>query len=150
MLGEIMTRKATVDKDLVLQMLREGKTTQYIADHFGVSRQAVDLHRRDFITKGLLPDQRAGKQTKTAKEDVPPNRNIPSLDQQIELIIEAFSALRRIPKLEADIEKYKRAYEGAVHEIERLQNAEQKRQDQELRWLHAQHQEDTGSSSYKK
>ena len=145
-----MARKATIDKELVLQMLREGKTTQHIADQFGVSRQAVDLHRRDFINRGLLPDQRAGRQTRVVKEAVPANRGIPSLDQLVDLVIEAFSALKRLPQLEADLEKYQRDYETAVQEIERLQNAEQKRQDQELRWHQVQHQKDAGSSSDKK
>ena len=141
-----MARKATVDKELVLQMLREGKTTQSIADQFGVSRQAVDLHRRDFITRGLLPDRRAGRQTSTVKEAVPPNRNIPSLDQLVDLVIEAFGALKRLPQLEADLEKHQRDYETAVQEIERLRNAEQKRQDQELRWQRVQLQKDAGPS----
>ena len=145
-----MARKATVDKDLVLQMLREGKTTQYIADQFGVSRQAVDLHRRDFINRGLLPDQRAGRQTRVTKEAVLANRGVLPLDQLIDLVIEAFSALKCLPQLEADLEKYQHDYETAVQEIERLRNAEQKRQGQELRWLHIQHQKDNGSSSDKK
>lgn len=50
-----MARKAIVNKDTVLRMLREGETTQRIAEGFNVSRQAIDLYRKDFIGKGLLP-----------------------------------------------------------------------------------------------
>ena len=151
-----MTRKAIVDKDIILNMLREGKTTQYIAEKFNVSRQAVDLHRRGFISRGLLQDQRAPRIRRVTKEAVPPGyKTVPpehktvSLDEQIQLFIEAFSALKRKPELETELEIYKRKYEHAVQEIERLQEAEQKRQDQELRWLRVQRQRDIHTSSEK-
>ena len=66
-----MARKAIVDKDIVLNMLKGGETTQHIADEFNVSRQAIDLYRRDFIKKGLLPNQRATR-TRKAAEQPPP------------------------------------------------------------------------------
>ena len=50
-----MARKAIVDRNIVLQLLKEGKTSQSIAAQFGVSRQAIDLHRKEFIRTGLLP-----------------------------------------------------------------------------------------------
>jgi len=62
-----MARKAIVDRDLVLTWLREGKTTEYIAEQYSVSRQAIDLHRRDFISRGLLPDQRAAQYARSVK-----------------------------------------------------------------------------------
>ena len=49
-----MARKAIVDRNTVLQLLKEGKTSQTIATQFGVSRQAIDLHRKEFIRTGLL------------------------------------------------------------------------------------------------
>jgi len=49
-----MARKATVDRNLVLQFLKEGKTSQSIATQFGVSRQAIDLYRKEFFRTGLL------------------------------------------------------------------------------------------------
>ena len=58
-----MSRKATVDVDKVMQMLREGQSTQSVADHFGVSRQAIDLHRRKFIQSGQLVERRAPRRT---------------------------------------------------------------------------------------
>jgi hypothetical protein len=142
-----MTRKAIVDKDIILNLLREGKTTQYIAEKFGVSRQAVDLHRRGFISRGLLQDQRAPRTKRVTPEAVPPKPKTVSLDDQIELFIEAFNSLKRLPELEIELEIYKRKYEHAVQEIERLQQAEQKRQDQELRWLLVQRQRDIPTSS---
>ena len=129
-----MARKAVVDRDLILTWLREGKTTQHIAEQFGVSRQAVDLHRRDFISRGLLPDQRAVREKRAPKETVPPKRSTISLNEQIDLTIEAFGALKRLPELEAELEKYKHDYENALKEIERLREAEQKRQEQEQRF----------------
>ena len=66
-----MARKAIVDRDIVLICLREGKTTQYIAEQFGVNRQAIDLHRRDFISRGLLPNQRAARGKRAALPALP-------------------------------------------------------------------------------
>lgn len=150
-----MARKAIVDKDIILNMLKEGETTQRIAEKFGVSRQAIDLHRRAFINNGLLHDRRATRIKRVTKETVPPKRNntappkrnnIIQLDQQIELIIEAFSALKRLPELGSELERYKRKYENAVQKIEHLREVEQKRQDQEHRWLLVQDRKDIRTS----
>ncbi len=150
-----MARKAIVNKDIILSMLREGETTQRIAEKFNVSRQAIDLHRRDFIEKGLLPNQRAVRTRKAPKEAAPQKQNlisprqsplskdIVSLDEQIDLIINAFNALKRLPQLEKEVETYKQEYENALHEIERLKENEKKRLDQESRWLLTQHHNDT-------
>jgi len=126
-----MARKAIVDKDIVLNLLKEGKTTKHIAEQFGVSRQAIDLHRRELISMNLLPDQRAGRKQRAAKETLTPKRSVVSLEQQIDLIIAAFSALKSLPKLEAELKKYKRDYENTLQELERLRKSEQKRQEQE-------------------
>ena len=150
-----MARKAIVNKDIILSMLREGGTTQSIAEKFNVSRQAIDLHRRDFIEKGLLPNQRAvrtrkaPRQATTQKQDLISSKQFSSsqdrvsLDGQIDLIINAFNALKRLPQLEKEVETYKQEYENAVHEIERLKDNEQKRLDQESRWLLTQRHHDT-------
>ena len=53
-----MARKAIVDRPAVLEMLKEGKTSQAIADRFGVSRQAIDLYRKQFTREGLLQPAR--------------------------------------------------------------------------------------------
>ncbi|MFH1383133.1 MAG: hypothetical protein ABIH70_09640 [Chloroflexota bacterium] len=150
-----MARKAIVDRDAILSMLREGETTQRIAEKFNVSRQAIDLHRKDFIEKGFLPNQRAVRTKKAPKEAAvpeeknlisprqsPPSTNIVSLDEQIDLIINAFNALKRLPQLEEEVETYKQEYENALHEIERLKENEKKRLDQESRWLLTQRQND--------
>ena len=142
-----MARKAIVNKNIILNRLKDGETTQSIADNFNVSRQAIDLYRREFIKKGLLPNQRAKRARKLPKEATPkkqklispshplPSKDMVSLDEQIDLIIDAFNALKRLPELEKELEIYKRKYENATNEIEHLQNRGQKRQDQELRWL---------------
>ena len=150
-----MARKAIVNKEIILSMLREGETTQSIAEKFNVSRQAIDLHRRDFIAKGLLPNQRAvrtrkalgqatpQRQNLTSPRQAPPARDVVSLDEQIDLIIDAFNALKRLPQLEKEVETYRREYENAVREIERLKENEKKRLDQESRWLLTQSRRDT-------
>ena len=142
-----MARKATVNKEAILSMLRDGETTQRIAEKFNVSRQAIDLHRRNFIQKGLLTNQRAARTRKAPKEAAPQSqklisprqspssKDIVSLDVQIDLIIKAFSALKRLPLLEKEVETYKQEYENALHEIERLKENEKKRLEQESRWL---------------
>jgi hypothetical protein len=119
---------------------------------FGVSRQAIDLHRREFINQGLLPDQRAARvgrarreEGRTAEERTEEVRTADkpgSLGEQIDLIIAAFSALKRLPQLEEELEGYKRKYEDATKEIELLREAEHRRQDQELRWLTLQREKD--------
>ena len=153
-----MARKTTVNKDIILSMLKDGETTQRIAEKFNVSRQAIDLHRRAFIEKGLLPNQRAVRTRKAPKEAATQKQNIISpkksplskdsisLDKQIDLIINAFNALKRLPQLEKEVETYKQEYENALHEIEHLKEAEKKRLDQESRWLLTQGHNDTNSA----
>lgn len=148
-----MARKAIVDRDTVLQLLKEGKTSQYIADQFGVSRQAIDLHRKEFVRIGLLQGASAPlpvgiitpPAATTISEPSKPEQNIKpkdiTLDQMIELIIQAFSALKRIPELEAEVEKYRRDHQNLINKIEQLEEREKKRKEQETRWIHAQHPE---------
>jgi len=153
-----MARKAIVDRNIVLQLLKEGKTSQSIAAQFGVSRQAIDLHRKEFIHTGLLPGSGAPLPVATlapllVTTPVPPisASTVPSkplshsiephdvsLDQMIDLIIRAFDALKRIPELEAEMEKYRREYDGLNNKIQQLEEREKKRKEQEARWIHAQ------------
>lgn len=154
-----MARKAIVDKEIILDLLKRGETTQRVADRFKVSRQAIDLHRKDFINKGLLPDKRAartGKEPETGPpekgsffENYPPvsgqsalipeqskDKNvIESLDTQIDLIINAFNALKRLPAVEKELEMLRQENEKARQEIELLKTRENKRLDQENRWM---------------
>lgn len=159
-----MARKAIVDRETVLQLLREGKTSQVIADQYGVSRQAIDLYRKQFVQSGLLPETRTTRPI-TASEPKPSTqftyRHTPemipepkpptysatplakattalSLDQMVDLVIQAFSALKRIPELEAEMAETRKNYESALQQIEQLRIREQKRQEQEARWIHAQ------------
>ncbi|MFC2057179.1 hypothetical protein ACFLTO_06420 [Chloroflexota bacterium] len=151
-----MARKAIVNKDVILDMLKEGKTTQFIAEKYGVSRQAIDLHRKDFIGKGLLPDQRAARTKRVQKENTTVARrsgltrepafvkhDTISLDEHIELVISAFSALKRLPELETELETYKCRYKDAMQEIERFEQAVKKRDEQERRWALAQGNKDS-------
>lgn len=158
-----MARKAIVDRETVLQLLREGKTSQVIANQYGVSRQAIDLYRKQFVNSGLLPKTRAAKPVMAAEprpgiqytyrhtpEPVPEPKPTPysttptpalptlSLDQMVDLIIQAFSALRRVPELEAEIAKTRKSYDALLQQVEQLQIREQKRKEQEARWIHAQ------------
>ena len=153
-----MARKAVVDKDIILDLLKMGETTQRIAERFKVSRQAIDLHRKEFINKGLLPDKRAARKRKEQVEFISPHKkiefekrpeqqlilnkskipvqeNIESLDTQIDLIINAFNALKRLPTLEKELEILKKENEKARQEIEHLKALENKRLDQENRWI---------------
>ena len=140
-----MARKATVDIEKVIQMLREGQSTQAVAEYFGVSRQAIDLHRRKFIQSGQLVDRRAPRKTAALPEaDKAIVKGAPavSLDQLIELVIEAFDSLKKLPKLEAELEKYKGDYQKAAEQIELLEKEVSKRQAQEARWRTAIQPED--------
>jgi len=160
-----MARKAIVDREIVLQLLKEGKTSQTIANQYGVSRQAIDLYRKQFVTGRLLPETRSAKPVMAAEpqpgiqypyrhipEPIPepkptpysasatPTRALPtlSLDQMVDLIIQAFSALKRVPELETEIAKTRKSYDALLQQVEQLQIREQKRKEQEARWIHAQ------------
>jgi len=160
-----MARKATVDREVVLQMLKEGKTSQVIANRFAVSRQAIDLYRKQFTIEGILtvsPRPRvappvpgapaAGKPTppdpvlqdspppaaKLAEPTIETEPDAVSLDKLEDLIIQAFTALKRNHELEAEMAALKKNYEAALHQIEQLKEREMKRREQEQRWLHAQ------------
>ena len=145
-------------------MLQEGKSTQRVAEHFGVTRQAIDLHRRDFITRRLLRNERAPRSTPVAATPTahattagvpaidapatpPQAATTAPLDDLIELVIRAVSALRRLPELEAELEESRRDHHKALEELDGLRAEAQKRQDQELRWRLAQHEEPTRPSA---
>jgi hypothetical protein len=153
-----MARKAIVDKNKILNLLKKGETTQRIAERFKVSRQAIDLHRKEFIKNGLLPDKRAARTRKEQVEfinpqkeidtqsptvqqqdltqsKIPAQEDIESLDAQIDLIISAFSALRRLPAVEKELEVLKEENDKVKQEIERLKARANKRVDQENRWM---------------
>ncbi|MDD5135440.1 MAG: hypothetical protein PHP01_08530 [Phycisphaerae bacterium] len=140
-----MARKAIVDRNIVLQSLKDGKTSQYIATQFGVSRQAIDLYRKEFLRAGLLSGVKARRTSKTSQaisidkpQTITASQDI-SLDQMIELLIKAFSALKRIPELEAEVEKYHHDYEKILQQVEQLEQTEKKRKEQERRWSMLQH-----------
>ncbi len=118
-----MTRKAVVNKDIILSMLKEGESTQRIAEKFNVSRQAIDLYRRDFIGKGLLPNQRAVRTRKEPKETapqkqtpIPPKESPPSkaviisLDEQIDYYGFGIQPERPAPKTSKELEELDRLY----------------------------------------
>ena len=153
-----MARKAIVDKEIILDLLKKGETTQRIAERFKVSRQAIDLHRKEFIKKELLPDKRAARNRKDSveipiyskdfetenitveqpgfvKTQTPRQESIESLDAQIDLIIKAFNALKRLTILEKELDTLKQENEAAKLEIERLKAQENKRLEQEKRWM---------------
>ena len=155
-----MARKAIVDRGAVLQLLKDGKSSQTIGAQFGVSRQAIDLYRKEFIRNGLLKAAGVAVNTLALPLSSPPSvpaptqqinaivetRSLPgfltprevSLDQMIDLIIRAFDAMKRIPEMEAEVEKYRREHDGLLKRIEQLEERERKRKEQENRWIHAQ------------
>ncbi|MBN1643776.1 MAG: hypothetical protein JW856_03015 [Dehalococcoidales bacterium] len=143
-----MARKATVDRNIVLQSLKEGKTSQSIASQFGVSRQAIDLYRKEFVRTGLLSEakrtgaEKAEQEVPAEKHSIAAPQNL-SLDQMIELLIKAFSALKRLPELESEAAKYRCDYEKLLQQIEQLEQAEKKRKEQENRWAILQHHDTT-------
>lgn len=157
-----MARKAIVDRETVLQLLREGKTSQAIADRYGVSRQAIDLYRKQFTRSGLLPGHHTTtiadrpapgiqyatppipEPITTTQQPPPTYSTAPitapqlSLDQLVDLIIQAFTALKRVNELESEIAKIRKSYDTLLQQVEQLQAREQKRKEQEMRWIHAQ------------
>ena len=134
-----MARKPTIDVEKTVQMLREGKSTQVVAEYFGVSRQAIDLHRRKFIRNGQLDDKRAAPQISDSPLTVGGEKSagtgqVVSLDRLIELIIQAFDSLKKLPQIEAELARYKQEYQKAATQIEQLEKEAVKRREQETRW----------------
>ena len=155
-----MARKAIVDRNTVLQLLKEGKSSQTIANQFGVSRQAIDLYRKEFIRTGLLPAAGTAPLSITTSTPVlstaaplDSSKQIVttikpqeiSLDQMIDLFIKALDALKRLPELEAEVVKFRNEHEGLLQQIAQLEEREQKRKEQETRWLQAQNQDNVKS-----
>ena len=151
-----MARKAIVNRDTVLQLLKEGKTSQSIGTQFGVSRQAIDLYRKEFVRTGLLPAADNTPLPIATVSQVPPidTPNVSakpfstsikpqevSLDQMIELMIQSFAALKRLPELENEVAEFRREHEGLLKQIAQLEESEKKRKEQEARWLQAQNQD---------
>ena len=140
-----MARKATVDRDIALRMLRDGQSTNAVADYFGVSRQAIDLHRKEFIQGGLLVDRRAPRKATVLKDNdeiKAKGYTAVSLDRLVDLVIEAFNSLKQVPELEKELEKYKRDCQKASERIELLEKEVSKRKEQESRWRLAMRQGD--------
>lgn len=141
-----MARKATVDRDTVLHLLREGKTSQSIASQYGVSRQAIDLYRKQLKSPSLLaataptalPPQEAvippPPLPRTADTATPAPQPQVSLDQMIELMIQAFSAMKRLPELEMELKQMQEQYETVKAQISNLEEREKRRLEQESRW----------------
>jgi DNA-binding transcriptional MocR family regulator len=126
-----MARKAIVERNTVLQLLKEGKTSQSIASQFGVSRQAIDLYRKEFVSRGLLEGKTRQRRIKKSTSEAAPQpalkpeanslQDIP-LAQMIDVLIKVSSSLKRIPELEAEVEKYHHAYEELLQEIALLEH----------------------------
>lgn len=155
-----MARKAIVDRDTVLSLLQEGKTSKSIAEQFGVSRQAIDLYRKQFVSSGHLPtthttrpavsieqpDTLVSRSTteRSAEPSRIPNHSKPatapnlSLDELVDLVIQAFTALKRVKELETEISELRKNYDTLLQQVEQLQAREQKRKEQEARWIHVQ------------
>jgi hypothetical protein len=156
-----MARKAIVDRETVLQMLREGKTSKAIAEQFGVSRQAIDLYRKQFANSKLLnaaptstpqvsskpkdltvdhpiPQQMSGSESVSYPTQPTAAHPALSLDDLVDLIIQAFTALKRVKELEVEIAGLRKNYDAVLQQVEQLQAREQKRREQEARWIHAQ------------
>lgn len=139
-----------VDREKVLELLRAGQTSQSIAGQFGVSRQAIDLHKKEFIRTGAL-DARVIRQPAPAgtQQSPPPLTTTPatvqtpkaatvSLDQMIDLLIQSFAAMKKLPELEMEVNKLKQQYETALAQLAQVEEREKKRLEQEARWREAQ------------
>mgnify|MGYP001205205053 FL=1 len=142
-----MARKAIVDRNTVLKLLQEGKTSGSIALQFGVSRQAIDLHRKEFLRTGVLEARVPYHAAPIIDQKLPPpltdapkpvKNTAASLDQVIDLLIQSFSAMKKLPELEAEVKKLQQQYTGAMIQVTQLEEREKKRLEQEIRWREVQ------------
>ncbi len=142
-----MARKAIVDRDTVLILLQEGKTSGSIARQFGVSRQAIDLHRKEFLRTGVLEARVPYHATPIIDQKLPPplpsvqkpvKNAAVSLDQAIDLLIQSFTAMKKLPELEAEVKKLQQQYTTALIQVAQLEEREKKRLEQEIRWREVQ------------
>jgi len=145
-----MARKAIVDREKVLQLLREGKSSGIIAGQFGVSRQAIDLYRKEFLRTGIL-EPGTSSPISPKIETKPPSPHLSktavlkpakstgvNLDQMIDLLIQSLTAMKKIPELEKELLRLRQQNERALSQIVQLEEREQKRLEQEARWRDAQ------------
>jgi len=150
-----MARKAIVDREKVLQLLREGKSSGNIASQFGVSRQAIDLHRKEFVRTGML-EPNISSPVVPKIESKPPSTLLSklavpkqvkstgvNLDQLIDLLIQSLAALKKLPELEKELLRLRQQNEKALSQIIQLEEREQKRLEQEARWREVQQPSNT-------
>ena len=90
----------------------------------------IPIYSKDFETENITVEQPGFIKTQTSRQE-----SIESLDAQIDLIIKAFNALKRLTVLEKELNTLKQENEAAKLEIERLKAQENKRLEQEKRWM---------------
>jgi len=129
----VITKK--FDEQQILELLQqpERPTDEEIAGQVGCSREWVRQKRHDFEKRNLIeprPAKRRGIKVVAVSEL--------SLDGTIDLIIKAFSALKQLPELLAELDKYKRGYSNALEQLALYEKDSKKRQGQEMTFKLAQ------------
>lgn len=113
-----------IDKEMALEMMRDGQSDAAIAARFGTSRQAVNLLKKSFSAQGKLefkpPTYRVGSQpAPVPTEDRPPQRQPsadesvtdPSYDQVTHWVTHTINQASLVPELRKQLEDARRELE---------------------------------------
>lgn len=104
-------RRGKINKDEAVRLLKEGKGTDEIGKILGVTGQAVRQFRRKAIEHGMLEGN-----VKRGKSSLRDNGDI-TLENLSDIIIDALEARKKLPAVEAELEKYKNGYQNACEAL---------------------------------
>ena len=125
-------RTPKVNKEEVKNQLLKGISPEAIAKYQGCARQYISDIKRQYERKGVVfPTTRPGR--KPQKVEAKPLIDT-TMEDQVELTIQAFEALKRQPELEAERDKYRRGYENLKEQFELTEKDKTKRIRQQQRW----------------
>jgi hypothetical protein len=122
---------AKVNQEEVLRMLQAGKKPTEIAKVFKVTRQAIGLHRAEFIRRGLLT-----KKIHRTKRiiQVAPDGHLTNLDESVEALIKMAGLAAKVPGLEEENWQLKNKLAATQNALKVIQKRDQEREDQASRY----------------
>lgn len=115
-----MARTAKINKEDVLKRLKRGETDGAIAEAVGCKWQYVQQLRLGFVREGLLD----GKIRKKGRPRKDGHKIELELEPTIDIIIQGLEALKELPRVKAERDRYKASMKTAMEgwEAERRRN----------------------------
>ena len=129
-------RTQKINKEEVKKQLLKGISPEAISKYQGCSRQYISLIKGELIKEGKLSKGVAGRKAQKMGTKSPDKLDT-TIDDQVELTIRAFEALRKQPALEKERDDYRRGYENLKEVFDQQDKVVKKRKDQDLRYKQA-------------